>query len=289
METISGGLPQVAADDDSPLPVAASLITPPVLAGLLAEHAYVYRVRTRKADSGNPEPFDEETTPARDALGAVLAGKCWPEMPPLRGVIGAPVLRRDGTRLQQPGYDPTTGLYLASWVALPVVLDHPTPEQVRAAREFLLGKFLADFPWSTPPDRANYIALLVTPILRHYTRSLTPFGLTNPPEILVLWTSRRATTSTSVSGLRPPTSKDPPTPKGTHRGNQAARNTRRDHRHHRNAPPSARSHQCQPALPRQTTLPPAPRLHHHRAQGDALMIKPSQTVSRTATPCRRRH
>lgn len=120
MEAISGGLTP-AADEDSPLPVSASVITPAGLAGLLAEHAYVYRLRTRKSDTGQPEMYEEEVTPPREILASVLAGKTWPGVPPLRGIIGAPVLRRDGTLLQKPGYDPQTGLYLASKVALPPV------------------------------------------------------------------------------------------------------------------------------------------------------------------------
>jgi hypothetical protein len=177
METVSGGLPMVAADEDSPLPVSASTLTPAVLAALLAEYAYVYRLKTRKSDTGQPEQYPEEVTPPREILSSVLAGKTWPNLAPLRGIIGAPVLRRDGTLLQAPGYDPATGLYLATKVDLPPVPDHPTAEQVRAARTFLLGRFLRDFPWSGPADRANYVALLATPILRHFTRSLTPFAL----------------------------------------------------------------------------------------------------------------
>ncbi|WP_420117213.1 hypothetical protein [Micromonospora sp.] len=176
MEAVSGGL-ATAADEDSPLPVSASTVNPAGLAGLLAEHAYVYRLKTRKSDTGDPEMYEDEVTPPRDILSSVLAGKTWPGVPPLRGIIGAPVLRRDGTLLQQPGYDPPTGLYLASKVALPPVPDEPTPEQVNDARTFLLGRFLRDFPWSSAADRANYVALLATPILRHFTRSLTPFAL----------------------------------------------------------------------------------------------------------------
>ncbi|MEU4239761.1 hypothetical protein [Actinoplanes sp. NPDC026619] len=176
METVSGGLAG-AADEDSPLPVAASPLNPAGLAGLLAEHANVYRTKYRKNAAGEMEPYDEECTPPRDVLSAVLAGKTWPGVPALRAIIGAPVLRRDGTLLQTPGYDPATGLYLASKVDLPPVPDAPTPAQVAKARAFLLGRFLRDFPWSSAADRANYIALLATPILRHFTRSLTPFGL----------------------------------------------------------------------------------------------------------------
>jgi hypothetical protein len=121
--------------------------------------------------------MEEEVTPPREALTSALARKTWPNVPPLRGIIGAPVLRRDGTLLQTPGYDPATGLFLASRVALPPVPEKPTPERVAAARSFLLDRFLRDFPWSSPADRANYVALLATPILRHFTRSLTPFAL----------------------------------------------------------------------------------------------------------------
>ncbi|GID26817.1 hypothetical protein [Paractinoplanes brasiliensis] len=176
METVSGGLAG-AADEDSPLPVTASMVNPAGLAGLLAEHAHVYRTRVRKDSNGDPEKYDEECTPPREVLSAVLAGKTWPGVPALRGIIGAPVLRRDGTLLQEPGYDPATGLYLASKVDLPRVPEQPSPEQVAEACGFLLGRFLRDFPWSSSADRANYVALLATPILRHFTRSLTPFGL----------------------------------------------------------------------------------------------------------------
>ncbi|MEU8663346.1 hypothetical protein [Actinoplanes philippinensis] len=176
METVSGGLTG-AADEDSPLPVAASVVHPPGLAALLAEHATVYRKKTRKNEAGEVETYDEECTPSREVLASVLVGKTWPGVPTLRGIIGAPVLRRDGTLLQTPGYDPATGLYLASKVDLPPVPEAPTSEQVAAARTFLLDRFLRDFPWAGPADKANYVALLVTPILRHFTRSLTPFGL----------------------------------------------------------------------------------------------------------------
>jgi hypothetical protein len=177
METVSGASVNPAADEDAPLPVSASPVTPAALAALLAEHAYVYRMRTRRSENGASELFEEEHTPAREALASVLSKKTWPDIPPLRGIIGAPVLRRDGTLLQQPGYDPATGLYLASKVDLPPVPDKPTQEEVSEARAFLLDRFLRDFPWSADADRANYVALLVTPILRYYTRSLTPFAL----------------------------------------------------------------------------------------------------------------
>lgn len=177
IETVSGVGRGNTGDEDSPLPVTASTVDPPTLASLLAEHTFTYRLRSRKTEGGGSETYKEEVTPAASVLAAALAPKQWSKLRPLYGVVGAPVLRTDGTLLQQPGYDPATGLYLASKVPLPPVPEAPTGAQVEAAREFLFDRFLFDFPWVNDADLANYVGLLVTPILRSYLRTLIPFGV----------------------------------------------------------------------------------------------------------------
>jgi len=169
VEEVSGAAPPVSGDEDAVLPLEITPVTGPLLAGLLAEHVEVVRVRS---DGG-----ESETTPSAQVLAAVLARRTWPTLAPLRGLIGAPVLRPDGTLLQSRGYDPATGWFLAPRVVLPPVPDRPTPGQVAEARAFLLDVFLTDFPWVSASDRANYVALLVTPILRPLIRSLVPFGM----------------------------------------------------------------------------------------------------------------
>ena len=175
VEQVSGTANQDAGDRDKPLPVTSDVLTPPRLALQLAEHTYTYRIT---AKTRNKVTIVEETevSPPGNALQAVLAGRTWPKVPPLRGIIGAPVLRGDGTLLQTRGYDERTGLYLAPNVELPLVPDAPTPEEVAECRSFLLDSFLHDFPWVSNADRANYIVLMVTPILGRYLRVLTPFG-----------------------------------------------------------------------------------------------------------------
>jgi hypothetical protein len=177
VERVSGTPGAVAGDEDSPLPITASEVRAPELAALLAEHTNTYRLRTRKTSDGGTELYEEEVTPAPNVLTAALARKEWPKLRPLFGIVGAPVLRPDGSLLQDPGYDPATGLYLASKVPLERVPEEPAPGQVKAAREFLLTTFLGDFPWVGSADRANYLGLLVTPILRNYLRTLIPFGV----------------------------------------------------------------------------------------------------------------
>jgi hypothetical protein len=174
IQAVSGAGGPTAGDENVPLPLAVTPLRPALLAALLAEHTTVVRL---ELDKERNDFIDVETSPTDSTLARVLAGRSWPGLPPLRGMIGTPVLRPDGTLLQRPGYDRATGLYLASTVHLPPVPDRPTPAQVEEAKTFLLGSFLRDFPWRTPADRANYLALLATPILRPFTRCLSPFGI----------------------------------------------------------------------------------------------------------------
>ncbi|MBB5852491.1 hypothetical protein ACFQ05_04325 [Amycolatopsis umgeniensis] len=168
VEEISGAAGPEAADEDVALPLTASVLKPALLAALLAEHATVNGVK-----NGKPA----EVSPPGPVLSAVLARRAWRGLPVLRRIISTPVLRPDGTLLQRPGYDPATGFYLASNTHLAPVPDQPTPAEVAAARDFLMERFLGDFPWRTPADKANYLALLATPLVRPLTRALSPFGL----------------------------------------------------------------------------------------------------------------
>ncbi|SMC98957.1 hypothetical protein [Kibdelosporangium aridum] len=166
VEAVSGAGDVTSGDVDVPLPLTVSVLRPALLASLLAEHTTVL------SDKG-------EESPKRDVLAAVLSRQSWPGLPPMRRIISTPVLRPDGTLLQTPGYDRATGFYLApgDGMHLEPIPDKPTTAQVNAACEFLLDRFLADFPWRTPADRANYIGLLVTPIIRPFTHALSPFAI----------------------------------------------------------------------------------------------------------------
>jgi hypothetical protein len=172
VEPVSGTAP-TAGDEDAPLPLSASRITPNRLAALLAEHLNVIEQRA----AGKNGHTEEAVTPSQTVRSAVLSHRHWPGLPALRGLISTPVLRPDGTLLQDPGYDPATGYYLTTRTRMPRVPDEPTPAQVDAAVSFLLDEFLPDFPWRGPADRANYLALAVTPLLRPFTRTLAPFGI----------------------------------------------------------------------------------------------------------------
>lgn len=174
LERISGTAEVAAGDEDVTLPVRPTTLRVALLARLLAEEVEVYATRMERGGSGT---YDEEVTPSAAVLGAVLARQTWPGLPVLRKVISTPVLRPDGTLLQEPGYDPATGYFLAGRIQTGPIPEAPTAEQVAESREFLLNTFLRDFPWRTKADKANYLALLATPILRPMNRALCPFGV----------------------------------------------------------------------------------------------------------------
>ncbi|WP_175084886.1 hypothetical protein [Candidatus Frankia nodulisporulans] len=164
---ISGDISTTA---DDPLPLVSAPLTAPAFAHLLAHEAYAYR----RVTDPSGDVVEEEHVPADRVLTSVLSKRHWPGIRTLRGIVGSPVLRPDGSLLQTPGYDPDTGLYFAPKVPLPTVPDRPAPEQVTAAKRFL-ETVLHDFPWVAPADKANYLAILISPILRPYLRALTPF------------------------------------------------------------------------------------------------------------------
>jgi hypothetical protein len=162
----------VLAIQEKSLPLAVVDVTPDGLRRLLARHAYVYKVRTK----ANGDETKTPVSPSVAVAKAVLSETHWPKVRPLAGVIGAPVMRPDGTVLQEPGYDAATRLYYAPSKELPVVPHLPTQADIKAAKDFLLGEILVDFPWADGSSQANYIGLLMTPVLRPFIGGLSPLG-----------------------------------------------------------------------------------------------------------------
>lgn len=159
IERVSGS---PGCDGSLPLPVSATALTPALLASKLAMETRTFRLK--KGKDGEPET--EEFTPEARLLSSALAPRSWPEMRPLNGIVGSPVLKPDGSLLQDPGYDEATGLYLAPRVSSARVPVPPTAADVSLARETLLDRVLGDFPWCGSADKANYAAMLVTQVIR---------------------------------------------------------------------------------------------------------------------------
>lgn len=87
---------------------------------------------------------------------------------PLDRITRAPFVRDDGSVATEPGYDEATRTML---VPDPVfegltVPETPSAEQIIAARQLIMEEWLGDFPFDTDADRANAMAMVLTPAIR---------------------------------------------------------------------------------------------------------------------------
>jgi hypothetical protein len=150
-------------DDDGPAQVRP--VDPSRIASTIQWTYAPYRV-TVNARTGIPI-----VKPAMFPRSASQVAVDRPDMVPglrvLRGVTHTPVVRSDGTILSARGYDPATRLLHLPEPGLevPPVPEQPTLEEVAAAVAVLEHMF-GEFPFVTIHHRANYYALLLTPVLR---------------------------------------------------------------------------------------------------------------------------
>jgi hypothetical protein len=71
---------------------------------------------------------------------------------PVYAISRTPVLRRDGSVLDQPGYDLATGIFYAPEESFPPLPDNPSQDDARAALERLRWPF-REFPFVSEADR----------------------------------------------------------------------------------------------------------------------------------------
>jgi putative DNA primase/helicase len=106
-------------------------------------------------------------------VSGIAARRHWPGLRPLIAVVTTPVLRPDGTILAAPGFDTSTGLYLApreSHVSIP---EHPTQADARAAALTLLAS-VSHVPFTALGDRSAWLAMLLTPLARFAVGAASP-------------------------------------------------------------------------------------------------------------------
>ncbi|MEE6260962.1 hypothetical protein [Plantactinospora sonchi] len=137
---------------------------------LAAEVQFTYQV-TKQVRVGRGEDARWETReamfPLQAAQTVISAPHHLPNLRPLRDVVHTPVMRRDGSVLDSPGYDPATQfLYLPTpGLSLRPIPSQPTADDLWNAVE-LISFMLSGFRFVTEHDRANYIGALITPFLR---------------------------------------------------------------------------------------------------------------------------
>lgn len=92
---------------------------------------------------------------------------------PLVGVIESPTIRGDGSIVQEPGYDLTTGLIFSPKVDFPAVPT--TPSQADAEQAIAaLREVLVDFPLAEDADASAWIAMVLSMIGRSSVNGHVP-------------------------------------------------------------------------------------------------------------------
>jgi hypothetical protein len=114
-----------------------------------------------------------DVRPDRDTVGAVLEAGQWEGVRMLVGITDTPMLRPDGSVLQEPGYDAATGHVYMPCDAFPRVPDDPTPEDAREALAMLLEP-ISDFPFGSDAQRHVLVAELCTVLARAAINGAVP-------------------------------------------------------------------------------------------------------------------
>lgn len=130
--------------------------------------------------AANGAIYDVLEDPPFSICKTVLALSGERDFKPLHAIITAPTLRKDGTVLSKPGYDPASGLFLdiREDATIPVPIT-PTEEQARKALEALWFPF-ANFPFVDNLAKAAHLAALLTAAVRASLPTAPAFGYDAP-------------------------------------------------------------------------------------------------------------
>jgi hypothetical protein len=160
------------ADKETGAPILQA-VSSPALRGHLARTANWQRITLNGL---------VDVPPPNEIVEDILALPELP-LPPLLGLIEAPVMRPNGSVLDQPGYDVATHLLYVPARGLNVTVPmSPSAAEVNAAQKLLLD-LIGDFPFDSEASRANALGELLTPILRPtIIVGCVPLGLHDAPQ-----------------------------------------------------------------------------------------------------------
>ena len=124
---------------------------------LLSRHI---RFMTSKSTGSGKARKTVQQQVAAPAVLAKLFTNCggWANIPNLVGITTTPFIRRDGTIIATPGFDPISGyLFIDDGTEWEPVPEYPTAEQVLAAVD-ALHEVVCDFPFEKPEHRSAWLA-----------------------------------------------------------------------------------------------------------------------------------
>ncbi len=170
-----GCLVQVVEGTDPPRGIARAKEAPRIGTARFA------RIRELLADAAtwlrpDGEGETEQIHPPDWVVKGIDARGQWRGIRRLEAVVESPVLRADGTVLQVPGYDESTGLLFRPETTFPPTPERPTRADALHGVQSLLD-VVQDFPFSTEAHQAAWLASALTPLARYAFHGPSPLYL----------------------------------------------------------------------------------------------------------------
>jgi hypothetical protein len=103
--------------------------------------------------------------PPAGIINMVLSGEQRQILPPIRGIIGTPILRPDRTIITTEGYDADTGYYVVDPPGMPPIPARPTRADAEKALA-VLQDLISEFPFADYVSESVALSGLITPLVR---------------------------------------------------------------------------------------------------------------------------
>ncbi len=107
----------------------------------------------------------------------------WYTIPPLAGIVEAPIVLADGGIVNKKGYDEMTRLFYApaSGLIIPPIPNRPSKADIDKAVD-LIKEIFVDFPFVDDSSKANMMAALITAVLRPMISGPVPMAIIDKPQ-----------------------------------------------------------------------------------------------------------
>src|SRR5271157_78702 len=158
-------------------PAGTIVLNPVPHAGMLEIMERLIAFKKYKSDTNGKFEVVNANCPDRLARNYLAMRGKW-KLPSLAGTISAPLVRLDGSVLNQPGYDEMTGLYLVSNITINMQ-ENPVKDDAERAFEFLWRPFW-QFPFESDADKSIMVAGILTAIERRILEACPMFGYSAP-------------------------------------------------------------------------------------------------------------
>ncbi|GCF07330.1 hypothetical protein KDI_08940 [Dictyobacter arantiisoli] len=150
----------------------------------LTHSANYYRLK--KVPGAEQDYIKIAVSPPKEVAEQILARqtqKPYLPFPPLVGIVETPVLRPDGTIVDQPGYDKKTRLYYAPQEGMEACAIPSTPTLAeREAALKLIWDAIGEFSYVGDADKANALGLYLTPLIRPAVKRHVPLAIIDAPK-----------------------------------------------------------------------------------------------------------